>query len=75
MHTKRFSPAVRERAARLVFDQETKYSSQWSCIEVNAPKIGCTRQTLRMWVKQAEVDQGCFDGVARCSRADQGHGA
>ena len=66
--TKRFSPEVRERAVRLVFDQETEHSSQWACIEAVAPKIGCTPQTLRIWVKQAEVDQGRVDGVTANDR-------
>jgi transposase-like protein len=63
--TKRFSPEVRERAVRLVFDQEREHSSQWACIEAIAPEIGCTPQTLRGGVKQAEVDQGRVDGVSR----------
>ena len=66
--TKRFSPEVRERAVRLVFAQEQQHSSQWSCIEAIAPKIGCTPQTLRTWVKQAEIDQGRVDGVTTNDR-------
>ena len=67
-NTKRFSPVVRERAVRLVFDQEQQHSSQWACIEAIAPKIGCTPQTLRTWVKQAEIDQGRVDGVTTSDR-------
>jgi transposase-like protein len=66
--TKRFSPEVRERAVRLVFDQEREHNSQWSCIEAIAPKIGCTPQTLRSWVKQAEIDQGRVNGVTSSDR-------
>ena len=66
--TKRFSPEVRERAARLVFNQEIEHSSQWSYIEAIASKIDCTPQTLRTWVKQAEVDQGRIDGVTTSDR-------
>ena len=66
--TKRFSPEVRERAVRLVFDQEREHNSQWACIETIAPKIGCTPQTLRTWVKQAEVDEGRVDGVTTSDR-------
>jgi len=73
--TKRFSPELRERAVRLVFDQEAEHSSQWPCIEAIAPKIGCTPQTLRTRIKQAEVDQGRVDGDTTSDRADQGHGA
>lgn len=67
-NTKRFSPEVRERAVRLVFSQEQEYSSRWACIEAIAPKIGCTPQTLRTWVKQAEIDQGRVDGVSTSDR-------
>src|SRR6056297_2668486 len=66
--TKRFSPEVRERAVRLVFDQEREHNSQGSCIEAIAPKIGCTPQTLRSWVKQAEIDQGRVNGVTSSDR-------
>jgi transposase-like protein len=66
--TKRFSPEVRERAIRLVFDQEREHNSQWACIEAIAPKIGCTPQTLRTWVKQAEIDQGRVNGVTSSDR-------
>jgi transposase-like protein len=66
--TKRFPPEVRERAVRLVFDQEREHNSQWACIEAIAPKIGCTPQTLRTWVKQAEIDQGRVDGVTTGDR-------
>lgn len=38
------------------------------CIEAIAPKIGCTPQTLRTCVKQAEVDEGCVDGVSTSDR-------
>ena len=66
--TKRFSPEVRERAVRLVFDQEREHNSQWACIEAIAPKIGCTPQTLRTWVKQAKIDQGRVNGVTSSDR-------
>ena len=66
--TKRFSPEVRERAVRLVFDQTTEHNSQWACIEAIAPKIGCTAQTLRTWVKQTEINEGRVDGVTTSDR-------
>ena len=65
---KRFPPEVRERAVRLVFDQANQYSSQWACIAALAPKVGCTAQTLRSWVKRAEIDQGRVNGVSSLER-------
>jgi transposase-like protein len=66
--TKRYSPEVRERAVRLVFDHESAHESQWAAMESVAAKIGCTAETLRKWVRQAERDQGRRDGVTTSDR-------
>ena len=52
----RYSPEVRERAVRLLFDRQSDYESQWSAMQSIASKIGCTPETLRQWVRQAETD-------------------
>ena len=52
----RFSPEVRQRAVRLVLDQGGDHASQWAAIGSIAGKIGCTTETLRKWVRQAERD-------------------
>jgi len=51
---KRYSPEVRERAVRLVIEQESEYPSRWSVISSIAGKTGCTAETLRAWCKRAE---------------------
>ncbi len=53
-----FSPEVRERAVRMVFEHRGEHASQWACIESIAGKIGCTAQTLLNWVQQHERDIG-----------------
>jgi transposase-like protein len=54
----RFSPEVRERAVRMVLEHQDKHESQWAAIVSIAEKIGCSAETLRHWVRQAERDQG-----------------
>lgn len=59
----KFSPEVRERAVRMVFEHRSDHASQWAAITSIAAKIGCTAQTLSTWVKQAERDQGRRPGL------------
>jgi transposase len=59
----RFSAEVRERAVRLVMESERQHESQWAAITSVAAKIGCTAETLRKWVRQAERDAGKRGGL------------
>ena len=66
--SKRYSPEVRERAVRMVLEQQTEHSSQWATIQSIASKAGCTSETLRRWVRQAERDQGIRAGMTSDDR-------
>jgi len=66
--SKRYSPEVQERAVRLVFEHEDEHDSQWAAIGSIASKIGCTAETLRKWVRQAERDQGKRSGLSSSER-------
>ena len=59
----KFSPEVRERAVRMVFEQRGEHETQWAAIVSIASKIGCNPQTLCNWVRQHERDTGQRDGV------------
>jgi len=59
----RYSPEVRERAVRMVMDHQGEYGSQWAAMASIASKIGCTAETLRKWVRQAEQDAGQRTGL------------
>ena len=64
--TKKTSPPfpreVRERAVRLVLEHQGEHARQWSAICSVAGKIGCSGETLRNWVRQAERDRGLRPG-------------
>ena len=64
----RFSPEVRERAVRMVLEHGGGHTSQWATIGSIASKIGCTGETLRKWVRQAERDQGQRPGLTSDER-------
>src|SRR5262245_57346800 len=60
---RRFSPALRDRAVRMVLEQQDQYDSLWVAIISIAEKIGCPAETLRSWMRQAERDAGRRGGL------------
>jgi len=53
----------------MVLEHQQEHGSQWATICSIAPKIGCTAETLRKWVRRTEVDTGLRDGVTSDERA------
>jgi transposase len=66
--TKRYSPEVRERAVRLVFEHQDEHASQWAAIVSISSKFGMVPQTLCSWVRQAERDTGRRAGLTSDER-------
>jgi transposase len=48
---------------RMVLEHEAAHESQSAAISSIAEKIGCTAETLRKWVRQAERDEGVRPGL------------
>ena len=62
-HRGRYPAEIRERAVRMVFEHEAEHPSQWAAITSIASKFGMTAETLRIWVRRAEVDAGARPGL------------
>jgi len=59
----RYPVEVHERAVRLVVENQNDYESQWAAICSIAEKVGCSPESLRKWVRQAERDSGKREGL------------
>jgi transposase len=55
---------LRERAVRMVAEVRLEYPSDWPAIVAVAQRLGIgSAETLRKWVREAEVDGGARPGV------------
>ena len=60
----RYPAEIRERAVRMVHEVEGEHPSSWGAICSVAEKVGCSPESLRKWMKQADVDSGQRDGLS-----------
>jgi transposase len=65
---RRYPEELRERAVRMVFDHQHEYPSQWKAVESVAEKLDVHRETLRVWVRKAEVEHGQRAGMTNAER-------
>lgn len=59
----RFDKETRAKAVRLVQDHVGDYESQWAAMKAIAARLGTSAETVRKWVRQAEVDAGAAAGM------------
>ena len=64
----RYPEELRARAVRMVLDHEEEYASRLAAILSISQKVGCSRDSLRIWVKQHETDTGKRDGMTTAKR-------
>ena len=65
---RKYPPELRDRAVRMVFDHRDEYDSQWAAIKSIGEKLGVHKETLRMWIRAAEVDGGLRPGLTTDER-------
>jgi transposase len=66
--TGRYPAEMRERAVRMVSEHQGEYPSQWKAIESISEKLGINHETLRIWVRRAETDEGIRPGLSTDER-------
>ena len=54
----KYPDELRERAVRMVLDHGHEYGSQWEAICSVAEKLGPKAETVRLWIRRAEIDAG-----------------
>jgi transposase len=52
----------------MVLEQQPEHGSQWAAIVSVSGKLGCTRETLRRWIRRAERDSGQRAGMTSSER-------
>ena len=63
-HGPNYPPELRQRAVRLVAEVRGEYASEWEAMGAVATKLGIgSTETLRKWVRRAEIDAGERPGV------------
>jgi transposase len=66
----RYSADFRARAMRLVEEARAEYDTEWAAITSVAHKLGVSSETLRKWIRQAQVDQGRRPGTTTDESAE-----
>jgi transposase len=66
----KYNEDTRAKAIRLVREHAGEYPSEYAAITAVAGRLGMTAETLRKWIRQAEVDEGEAPGVTSSESAE-----
>lgn len=59
----KYDEQTKAKAVRLVTEHVQDYASEWAAIQAVSGRLGMTAETLRRWVRQAQIDAGGASGV------------
>jgi transposase len=65
----KYSPELRERAVRMFSDKREDYPSEWATLTAVAKLLGMSPESLRTWVRKAQVEGGSRPGLSADERA------
>jgi transposase len=60
----KYDPETKTKAVRLVREHRDEYETEWAAMKAISTRLGMSAETLRKWVRQAEVDDGQAAGVS-----------
>jgi transposase len=66
----RYDASTKARAIGLVRDHAGDYPTEWAAITAVAGRLGMSAETLRKWIRQAQVDEGRSPGVTSAEAAE-----
>ena len=66
----KYDKDTRVKAVRLVREHAGDYPTEWAAITAVSSRLGMSAETLRKWVRQAEVDEGSSPGVTSSESAE-----
>lgn len=59
----KYTPEIRAKAVRLVREHRDEYDTEWAAMRAMSMRLGMSAETLRKWVRQADIDDGEQDGI------------
>ncbi len=66
----KYDQETKAKAVRLVLEHRDEYASEWAAMRAIAERLGMSPETLRNWVRQAEIDDGRKAGVSTAERQE-----